>query len=125
MSPKTIGYGSIENSNVEANEEQPLVQNEKSLEAVSNSKTRKWIVVGLLVIVVATFCVLSNLNHGDDTADEVIQTTSILGAPQELGLRGVERADDASPSSIWGKKRKGPLPTNSWYQVRSIDLQHE
>ena len=43
-----------------------------------------------------------------------------MGAPDEdLGLQGVHREMDASPSSIWGKKGKdGPLPTNSWYLVR-------
>jgi hypothetical protein len=36
---------------------------------------------------------------------------------EELGLQGVDRADDAKPSKIWGNKTNGPLPTNSWYLV--------
>jgi hypothetical protein len=39
----------------------------------------------------------------------------------ELGLRGVEREEDASPSLIWGNKTNGPLPTNSWYLVRLVN----
>ena len=35
----------------------------------------------------------------------------------ELGLLSVTRNVDAMPSSIWGSKREGPLPTNSWYLV--------
>jgi hypothetical protein len=43
---------------------------------------------------------------------------SMLSPDKEMGLQAVHRADDASPSSIWGKKAKdGPLPTNSWYLV--------
>mmetsp|Transcript_19302 Transcript_19302/g.47724 ORF Transcript_19302/g.47724 Transcript_19302/m.47724 type:complete len:898 (+) Transcript_19302:60-2753(+) len=33
----------------------------------------------------------------------------------DLGVQIVSREPDALPSSIWGSKRKGPLPTNSWY----------
>lgn len=35
----------------------------------------------------------------------------------ELGLQGVHREEDSSPSFIWGNKTSGPLPTNSWYLV--------
>ena len=38
-------------------------------------------------------------------------------SPEELGFSSVVRAEDASPSVIWGN-RTGPLPTNAWYLVR-------
>ena len=66
-------------------------------------------------------CVLEY--HGEKSAYRSTWDGEMLhlsfGSPDEdLGLISSHRADDASPSVIWGEKAiEGPLPTNSWYLV--------
>jgi hypothetical protein len=56
---------------------------------------------------------------GGGNSEDRTPPLSMLSPDKEMGLQAVNRADDASPSSIWGKKAKDgrPLPTNSWYLV--------
>jgi hypothetical protein len=44
---------------------------------------------------------------------------SPLASPIEMGLRFLQRENDASPSNVWSESllAKGPLPTNSWFLV--------
>jgi hypothetical protein len=46
---------------------------------------------------------------------------SPLASPIEMGLRFLQRENDASPSNVWSESlltKGGPLPTNSWFLVR-------
>lgn len=61
--------------------------------------------------------VVDNDDVGNDEHDP-FQLSPVL----HMGMLSTHRNDDASPSDVWGKflnKEKTPLPTNSWYLVRS------
>lgn len=103
------------------------------------TKKRSWtmggmalLLVGLVVTLVHTTSTGSSSSSnaaqvgGDGTTSrsptfEKVDASTILSelSPADLGFSSVERAEDASPSEIWGHQT-GPLPTNSWYLVRII-----
>lgn len=122
-------YGSII---AEKDETQQLLPafSEDVIPQATKTKAGPCLCMGVCILVVVTGLVLFPLNlygnpsssgersrYGYDWGGQV-PPLSIQSPEIELGLRGVHRAKDASPSSIWGSKaNQGPLPTNSWYLV--------
>jgi hypothetical protein len=111
MPPRSADYGAIPSG---TNDE------ERSLNAIErrDGNPGKKVILFPLAVVVIFFiytCYSSTVDSKDDGG--------IHGwiPPTELGLKGVDREEDASPSLIWGNKTNGPLPTNSWYLVRLVN----
>jgi endo-1,3(4)-beta-glucanase len=64
--------------------------------------------------VIGAIIVVLSMSHSR-LVDPVETKTLWMSSPEaDMGLMGVDRQEDATPSPIWGKKL-GPLPTNSWY----------
>lgn len=102
-------YGSIPNS--ENDETEAFFDNQKqSNKIASNCNWRVPYFVIAAVLVVYPFHSL--------TSKSLVHANNFGWVPtDDLGIQVVSREPDALPSAIWGSKRDGPLPTNSWYLV--------
>ncbi|KAL3940620.1 MAG: hypothetical protein SGBAC_004876 [Bacillariaceae sp.] len=100
-------YGSIPNS--ENDETEAFFDNQKqSNKIASNCNWRVPYFVIAAVLVVYPFHSL--------TSKSLVHANNFGWVPtDDLGIQVVSREPDALPSAIWGSKRDGPLPTNSWY----------
>lgn len=141
MAPRASqNYGSIAVHNLSADDEEECV----TLVTNTNGKTGDWtikknwpwavaalLVIGIVVRLPHAFrystddSLTDNKNNKSNsrrpTFDETPDRSTLLSelSPEALGFSSVVRAEDASPSVIWGN-RTGPLPTNAWYLVRSV-----
>jgi hypothetical protein len=109
--PPQSDYGAIPSGTDD--EKRPL----NAIERRGGNQGRKVLLFALAVVVVFFIytCYSSTVDSKDDGG--------VYGwiPDTELGLKGVDREEDASPSFIWGNKTNGPLPTNSWYLVRLVN----
>jgi hypothetical protein len=64
--------------------------------------------------VLGAVIVILFLSHSRQVDPVGTPTLPMTSPEADVGLMGVDRQEDASPSPIWGNKL-GPLPTNSWY----------
>jgi hypothetical protein len=110
MPPRSADYGAIPSGTND--EERPL----NAIERRDGNPGKKVLLLALAVGVVVIFFIYTTCYDGGVHGHGWIP-------PTELGLKGVDREEDASPSFIWGNKTNGPLPTNSWYLVRLASCQ--
>lgn len=115
-----MGYGSIIQSKTDEETQDLLNSNDDNEDetrqgpSISESlNCRDGVVLGLFVILSSMIILYLSLTKDDESMHNIAPQGWI--PDEELGLQGVIRAEDASPSEIWGNKTNGPLPTNSWY----------
>jgi len=112
MGPRQESYGSIDYDE----ETVPLELSRRQDDALKKKRWNKFIAVPVaLTVVVILSMTMTRLHRsrGWSEGDGV----PVAVSPIDMGLRVVDREEDASPSEIWGNIT-GPLPTNSWYLVR-------
>ena len=111
------GYGSIQHDKDEERQQLLGINADEARDINSGScfNRRNGLLLGGLVLCSLLLVHLPFLKHGKH--NNVAPQGWI--PDEELGLQSVIRAEDASPSAIWGTKIDGPLPTNSWYLVCS------
>ena len=115
-----------ESGELEADELTPLFgsgEPGKTNDEPSRAKSKIGIIAVFGILCGSLLCLLGVLHQKKGAGPYRIDWDGEIGplfsgSPEDLGLQGVHREMDASPSSIWGNKGKvGPLPTNSWYLV--------
>ena len=135
MAPRqTQTYGSIAVYNNNSDNEEEFVSFVPSQDGSKPKKNWTWGVAALLVVGIVArlphvMHSVASRDHGSSQQStgsgrptfEAADRSTLLSevSPEELGFSSVMRAEDASPSGIWGN-RTGPLPTNAWYLVRLL-----
>ena len=104
-------YGSIPNNN-ENGETEALIDEENKPNKIFLNCNWRVLFFALAAAVLVAYP-LHKL-----TSKSIVRANTFGWVPtDDLGVQVVTRKSDALPSSIWGRKREGPLPTNSWYLV--------
>ena len=77
----------------------------------------KWAIAIVIVLIALIFRHTSSTTTNQSSSSWINCSNSLHVSPvDDLGFQSTLRQEDASPSSIWGK-RTGPFPTNGWCLV--------
>ena len=114
----------LENEAVLVSEKTPLTLNQREKELEKKTFACGWeIAVKSVAFLFVAMCLTGAsmivmgvyFKRGEPVTSSL--SLSSLSPEFDLGLQGVNRAEGANPSKIWGQV-EGPYPTNSWYLVR-------